>query len=27
VVTPRVGVAHVTEDVTFDDIGEAIEQL
>jgi 3-dehydroquinate synthase len=27
VVTPRIGVAHVTEDVTFDDIREAVEQL
>jgi 3-dehydroquinate synthase len=27
VVTPRIGVAHVSEDVTFDDICEAVEQL
>ena len=27
VVTPRIGTAHVTEDVTFDDLGEVIAQL
>jgi 3-dehydroquinate synthase len=27
VVTPRIGAAHVTEDVTFDDIREVIAQL
>jgi 3-dehydroquinate synthase len=27
VVTPRIGTAHVTEDVTFDDIREGVQQL
>jgi len=27
VVTPRIGAAHVTHDVTLDDIREAVRQL